>query len=153
MPRRDSPKVLAKFGACPTGEGLAKPGSCLGRCSVLGVTGRSGVCEDRPRASLTVPVPGRPQRCGPGVRRNCSRTGPCWNRLYLSGYPVQAFGPLGLHRVELRTNPTNKRSQSVAQRLGFTQEGVLREAAAFPDERRDDVVYGLLAREWHEGAN
>ena len=61
----------------------------------------------------------------------------------------QAFGPLGLHRVELRTNPTNKRSRSVAQRLGFTQEGVLREAAAFPDERRDDVVYGLLAREWH----
>jgi ribosomal-protein-serine acetyltransferase len=59
-----------------------------------------------------------------------------------------AFGPLGLHRVELRTNPTNQRSRSVAQRLGFTQEGVLREAAAFPDERRDDVVYGLLASEW-----
>jgi len=65
----------------------------------------------------------------------------------------QAFGPLGLHRVELRTNPTNTRSRSVAQRLGFTQEGVLREAAAFPDERRDDVVYGLLAREWHKAAN
>jgi ribosomal-protein-serine acetyltransferase len=64
-----------------------------------------------------------------------------------------AFGPLGLHRVELRTNPTNKRSRSVAQRLGFTQEGVLREVAAFPNERRDDVVYGLLAREWHKAAN
>src|SRR5665647_1268020 len=34
--RRDSPKVLAKCGACLTEEVLAKPGSCLGRCSVLG---------------------------------------------------------------------------------------------------------------------
>ena len=64
-----------------------------------------------------------------------------------------AFGPLGLHRVELQTTTNNKRSRSVAQRLGFTQEGVLREAAAFPDERRDDVVYGLLAREWHKATN
>ncbi len=60
-----------------------------------------------------------------------------------------AFGPLGLDRVELRTNPTNTRSRNVAQRLGFTQEGILREAAAFGEERRDEVVYGLLAREWH----
>ena len=43
-----------------------------------------------------------------------------------------SFGTLDLHRVELRTNPTNNRSRSVAQRLGFTQEGILREAAASP---------------------
>src|SRR5664280_2206670 len=35
-PRRDSPKVLARWGACLTGELLAKPGSCFGRCGVLG---------------------------------------------------------------------------------------------------------------------
>ncbi|WP_211265434.1 GNAT family N-acetyltransferase [Actinacidiphila oryziradicis] len=64
-----------------------------------------------------------------------------------------AFGPLGLHRVELRTTTDNKRSRSVAQRLGFTQEGVLREAAAFTDERRDVVIYGLLASEWRRAAN
>jgi ribosomal-protein-serine acetyltransferase len=61
-----------------------------------------------------------------------------------------AFGPLGLHRVELQALTTNTRSRSVAQRLGFTQEDVLREAAAFPDERRDVVLYGLLASEWHK---
>ena len=60
-----------------------------------------------------------------------------------------AFGPLGVHRVELRTTPANQRSRSVAQRLGFTQEGVLRSAAAFPGGRQDEVVYGLLASEWH----
>lgn len=64
-----------------------------------------------------------------------------------------AFGPLGLHRVELQTTTNNTRSQRVAERLGFTQEGVLREAAAFPDERRDVVVHGLLAQEWHSAAS
>ncbi|MFI2651867.1 GNAT family N-acetyltransferase [Micromonospora fulviviridis] len=59
-----------------------------------------------------------------------------------------AFGPLGLERVGLPTTVDNTRSRSVAERLGFTQEAVLREAAAFPDERRDLVVYGLLAGEW-----
>lgn len=59
------------------------------------------------------------------------------------------FGPLGLHRVSLRATADNVRSRHVAERLGFTQEGELRESAAFPDGRREDVVlYGLLAREW-----
>jgi hypothetical protein len=65
----------------------------------------------------------------------------------------QAFGPFDLHRIELRTIPTNSRSRSVARRLGFTQEGVLCEAAVFPGERRDEVVYGLLASEWIKEAN
>ena len=60
-----------------------------------------------------------------------------------------AFGPLGLRRVGLVATIDNARSRSVAARLGFTQEGVLREAAAFPDGRRDLVGYGLLAHEWH----
>ena len=59
-----------------------------------------------------------------------------------------AFGMLGLHRVELQATTDNTRSRSVAARLGFTQEGVLREAAAFADGPRDVVVYGLLVHEW-----
>jgi ribosomal-protein-serine acetyltransferase len=60
----------------------------------------------------------------------------------------QAFGPLGLARVTLRTEVANQRSRAVAVRLGFTEEGVHREAISFPDGRRDEVVYGLLAAEW-----
>jgi ribosomal-protein-serine acetyltransferase len=61
----------------------------------------------------------------------------------------QAFGPIGLDRVELRTGTDNARSRGVARRLGFTEEGLLREAVVLSDGRRDDdVVYGLLAREW-----
>jgi ribosomal-protein-serine acetyltransferase len=59
-----------------------------------------------------------------------------------------AFGPLGLHRMGLRAVADNARSRAVAERLGFTLEGVLREVAAFPDGRRDLAVYGMLAREW-----
>lgn len=60
-----------------------------------------------------------------------------------------AFGPLGLDRVALQATADNTRSRAVAERLGFTREGVQREAAAFPGERRDVVLYGLLSREWH----
>lgn len=62
----------------------------------------------------------------------------------------QAFGPLGLERVSLHTDPANERSRAVARRLGFVQEGVLRQGTAFADERRDEVVYGLLAEEWRK---
>jgi ribosomal-protein-serine acetyltransferase len=60
----------------------------------------------------------------------------------------QAFGPLGLARVTLQTEVANRRSRAVAARLGFTEEGVHRQAISFPDGRRDQVVYGLLAAEW-----
>jgi ribosomal-protein-serine acetyltransferase len=61
----------------------------------------------------------------------------------------QAFGPLGLERVSLHTDPANERSRAVARRLGFVQEGIIRQGTAFAGERRDEVVYGLLAGEWH----
>jgi ribosomal-protein-serine acetyltransferase len=62
----------------------------------------------------------------------------------------QAFGPLGLERVSLHTDPANERSRAVARRLGFVEEGLLRQGTAFPGERRDEVVYGLLAQEWQK---
>ncbi len=62
----------------------------------------------------------------------------------------QAFGPLGIDRVILQTDAGNERSRAVARRLGFTEEGLLRQAAAFPGERRDQAVYGLLAGEWSQ---
>lgn len=53
-----------------------------------------------------------------------------------------------LHRIEMICGVANTRSRAVAARLGFTNEGVRREAYWITDRFADHVVYGLLAREW-----
>jgi ribosomal-protein-serine acetyltransferase len=60
----------------------------------------------------------------------------------------QAFGPLGLARVTIHTDVANQRSRALASRLGFTEEGLHRQASVVLDQLRDEVVYGLLADEW-----
>jgi ribosomal-protein-serine acetyltransferase len=59
-----------------------------------------------------------------------------------------AFHVWQLHRVEVRIAPQNSRSRAVAQRLGFHQEAVLREAELIGDRYLDSVVYSMLAGEW-----
>lgn len=60
-----------------------------------------------------------------------------------------AFGGLALHRVTIRAAVTNLRSRAVPERLGFTQEGVLREQGRVSSgEYHDMAVYGILDREW-----
>jgi ribosomal-protein-serine acetyltransferase len=60
------------------------------------------------------------------------------------------FGELRLHRIAIRAAVANERSRAVAVRLGFTEEGTLREEElAATGEYQDLVAYGLLDREWH----
>jgi RimJ/RimL family protein N-acetyltransferase len=57
-----------------------------------------------------------------------------------------AFG-LGLYRLELLAATGNVASQRVAERAGFTREGVLRKARWVPGGRSDMVIFGLLKEE------
>lgn len=59
-----------------------------------------------------------------------------------------AFEVWDLHRVEIVAAPENRRSRAIPQRLGFTEEGVLRQSELVGDRYHDGVVYGLLADEW-----
>jgi ribosomal-protein-serine acetyltransferase len=58
------------------------------------------------------------------------------------------FIDLHLHRIEIRCAVGNERSCGVPKRLGFSKEGVLRQAQAFDNQYFDLEVYGLLAEDW-----
>ena len=58
-----------------------------------------------------------------------------------------AFAELGLARLELTCGPDNGASQHVAERCGFSREGLLRSHVPFKGARRDSVIYSLLPGE------
>lgn len=66
----------------------------------------------------------------------------------VAGLLPYLFRDLDLHRVELRIDPANDRSRALPERLGFTEEGVLRAVAWDRGQRYDHVVYALLRPEW-----
>jgi ribosomal-protein-serine acetyltransferase len=58
------------------------------------------------------------------------------------------FGPLELHRIQLNASTGNVRSRAVAERLGMTHEGTLREAELLATGPVDLEVYSVLSTEW-----
>jgi RimJ/RimL family protein N-acetyltransferase len=50
----------------------------------------------------------------------------------------------GVGRIELRTHPGNEASQKLAERAGFTREGMERKSIWLHDERHDAIVWSLL---------
>lgn len=63
----------------------------------------------------------------------------------LIGY---AFDDLKLNKVEIRCATMNTHSCAIPQRLGFIQEGTMRQAEWLYDHYVDLKLYGLLASEW-----
>ena len=57
------------------------------------------------------------------------------------------FDQLQLNKVELHYLPGNNRSGAVAERLGFTVEGVMRDSFLMNGAFHDLVIAGLLKRE------
>jgi ribosomal-protein-serine acetyltransferase len=58
------------------------------------------------------------------------------------------FDELGLHRIEIRCGTGNLRSCAIPHRLGFTREGVSRNAEWVNDHWVDLVIWGLLEADW-----
>lgn len=61
-----------------------------------------------------------------------------------------AFEKLLLNRVTILCATGNLRSRAIPERLGFTQEGILRESEWLYDHFVDLVGYSMLAREWSQ---
>ena len=61
---------------------------------------------------------------------------------------VYAFETRNFNRLEADIDPRNIASAKSLERLGFQQEGLLRERWIVDGEVSDSALYGLLQREW-----
>ena len=60
-----------------------------------------------------------------------------------------AFGPLGCHRVEFKTNSLNQKSRDAILRIGAKQEGIFRKHMVTASGRvRDTVWFSIIDSEW-----
>ena len=58
------------------------------------------------------------------------------------------FGDLRMHRLTLRIAIGNRGSERIAEKLGFTKEGVLREVLTLNGKRVDHTLYSILKHEY-----
>lgn len=58
------------------------------------------------------------------------------------------FRHLGLHRIEIHCAVENRKSRAIPERLGFQQEGILRDNEWLYDHFVGHVVYSMLEQEW-----
>lgn len=77
-----------------------------------------------------------------------------------NGYATEAaavavdvgFRELGLHKVTLRIAVGNDASETIAKRLGFTYEGILRDEVKVGDRWLDHTSWSMLDDEWAANA-
>ena len=59
-----------------------------------------------------------------------------------------AFSELGLKRADLRTSIDNQRSRALAERLGFSFEGIQTRGLRFSNRTDDLALYSVTAEQW-----
>lgn len=70
----------------------------------------------------------------------------------LTAFIGYGFEHLHLNRIEADTDPQNRRSMHLLERLGFVQEGHFRERWIVDGQVSDSAMYGLLRRDWRPRA-
>jgi ribosomal-protein-serine acetyltransferase len=60
------------------------------------------------------------------------------------------FNDLGLNRIEIKCATGNKKSRTIAEKLNFKQEGILREAEWLNGKFIDLYLYSILKEEWEK---
>jgi RimJ/RimL family protein N-acetyltransferase len=78
---------------------------------------------------------------------------PWWRRGYayeaVSRVLEQLFAADGLYRVSAECDARNQASARLLDRLGFRREGLRRAHTWIKGQWTDDLLFGLLAHEWH----
>jgi ribosomal-protein-serine acetyltransferase len=60
------------------------------------------------------------------------------------------FSTLGLNRIELKCGTNNDKSIAIAEKLIFTQEGILKQAEAHHETFIDLYLFSMLKQNWKE---
>ncbi len=60
------------------------------------------------------------------------------------------FKKMGLNRIEALVGSKNYRSINLLNKLGFQQEGILREHCYWNGDFQDEICFSLLKREWKD---
>ncbi len=80
----------------------------------------------------------------------------CWGQGYMSEALREAirhgFEGMGLHRIEALVFVGNDASIQLLKRMGFQQEGLLRDVFCLNGVFYDHYIFGLLRREWPNAA-
>jgi ribosomal-protein-serine acetyltransferase len=106
--------------------------------TIAGVIGFSGVDWEHGNTSLGYWIGAENE--GEGLMTESVRA--------LVDHAIQVWG---LNRVEIRAAVDNGRSRAIPERLGFREEGTLREAQLVDGRFLDNVVYSMLAADWRQG--
>jgi RimJ/RimL family protein N-acetyltransferase len=119
------PAELAEGRGAPFAVSDAATGALLGSAGLVGVDWDQRVGE-----------------VGYWVARDARRRGVATRAVRLVSR--WAFDALGMERMELLTDPANVASQGVAERAGYTREGLLRAYRVYKGGPADLVMFSLL---------
>jgi hypothetical protein len=61
---------------------------------------------------------------------------------------ARVFDELGYRRYEWKCDALNAPSRAAALRLGFTFEGIFRQATIYKGRNRDTAWYAIIDKEW-----
>src|SRR5581483_7898065 len=61
---------------------------------------------------------------------------------------ARVFDELGYRRYEWKCDALNAPSRAAAERLGFTFEGISRQAVVYKGRNRDTAWYAVIDRDW-----
>jgi [ribosomal protein S5]-alanine N-acetyltransferase len=93
------------------------------------------------------------RRCELGYGLDRAEWGKGYMQEALRTLLAYAFNDLGLHRIEADVDPRNTNSIRTVEKLGFQQEGYLRERWQVGGEIQDALFFGLLRPEWDRRQN